>query len=182
MPDSPRKHAWHALILLLGTALLAGCASTPKRTPASGHGHAGTGIHDSVKRAPNVTEEANDVLFRAFNLVGTPYKWGGNTPASGFDCSGLVTYIYDHVAGMSLPRRSSVMAGVDAPKVTDIGELASGDLLFFDTGGGGISHVAIYVGNGQFVHAPNSGGTVRLDEITNSYWQSHFAYAKRVLH
>jgi cell wall-associated NlpC family hydrolase len=122
---------------------------------------------------------ANDVLFRAIGLVGTPYRWGGNTPESGFDCSGLVDYVFRTSAGVVLPRQSGEIADVDAPKIS-ADRLAPGDLLFFGSHHH-VSHVAIYVGQGRFVHAPNSGGTVRLDKLDGDYWHSHFLYAKRVL-
>ncbi len=163
---------------LATTLLLAACAGNAPRksVPAPG-----TPIEDTVKLPPDIVAEANNVLFHAINLVGTPYQWGGNTPSSGFDCSGLVDYVYRKAAHVSLPRTSHAMSELDAPRIRDVHDLASGDLLFFRTGGGGISHVAIYVGNGRFVHAPNSGGEVRLDYITNPYWSRHFAFARRVL-
>lgn len=128
---------------------------------------------------PPVPRVANDVLFRAIGLVGTPYRWGGNTPESGFDCSGLVDYVFRTSAGVVLPRRSGDIADVDAPRV-DAGELKPGDLLFFGSHHS-VSHVAIYVGKGRFVHAPNTGGTVRLDQLDGEYWRRHFLFAKRVL-
>lgn len=128
---------------------------------------------------PPSSRTANDVLFRAIGLVGTPYHWGGNTPESGFDCSGLVDYVFRASAGVVLPRRSGDIADVDAPKV-DADELEPGDLLFFGSHHH-VSHVAIYVGKGRFVHAPNTGGTVRLDQLDGEYWRKHFLYAKRVL-
>jgi cell wall-associated NlpC family hydrolase len=149
-----------AVVSVLIVILLSACASAPRKPP---------------------TTAANDVLFRAIALVGTPYHWGGNTPRSGFDCSGLVDYVYRTSADMALPRTSHALSEMDAPRVKHIGELASGDLLFFRTGHHGISHVAIYVGNGRFVHAPNSGGTVRLDNLSNPYWKRHFAFARRLL-
>ncbi|HET9836098.1 MAG TPA: C40 family peptidase [Rhodanobacteraceae bacterium] len=129
--------------------------------------------------SPASTRVANDVLFHAIGLVGTPYRWGGNTPESGFDCSGLVDFVFRTSAGVVLPRRSADIADVDAPKVS-VDQLQSGDLLFFGSHHR-VSHVAIYVGNGRFVHAPNTGGTVRLDKLDGKYWREHFLYAKRVL-
>ncbi|HEX7342244.1 MAG TPA: C40 family peptidase [Rhodanobacteraceae bacterium] len=168
------NHAWR-LPLLAAVLALASCSGSPSR-PAPN-----TPIHDTVKLPQRITTEANAVLFHALALVGTPYQWGGNTPRSGFDCSGLVDYVYRAGAHMALPRTSHAMSEMDAPKIRSIHKLASGDLLFFRTEGHRISHVAIYVGDGRFVHAPNSGGTVRLDSITNPYWLRHFAYALRVL-
>ena len=113
-------------------------------------------------------------------LVGTPYRWGGNTPSGGFDCSGLVDYIYRNATGLQLPRTSGEMADMDVRKVKRMTQLVSGDLVFFGNRGR-ISHVGVYVGKGRFVHAPNSGGTVRLDDIDGPYWAEHFAFGRRVL-
>lgn len=91
---------------------------------------------------------AEDVLFRAIGLVGTPYRWGGNTPDAGFDCSGLIGYVYRDAAGISLPRTTRDMIVMRAPNV-DINALQSGDLVFFATSGGSqVSHAGIYVGEG----------------------------------
>ncbi len=172
-----------ARLCLLGATilLLAGCAGSPhKRQPTYKTSH--SALASLPARAPSAASagEANDVLFRAIGLVGTPYRWGGNTPSGGFDCSGLVDFIYRTAAGIKLPRTSRDMAAVDGRKVKKMTHLASGDLVFFDIGGA-ISHVGVYVGKGRFVHAPNSGGTVRLDDIDGPYWGNHFAYGKRLL-
>ncbi|MFJ4376162.1 C40 family peptidase [Pseudomonas japonica] len=124
---------------------------------------------------------ADDVLFRALGLVGTPYRWGGNTPDSGFDCSGLIGYVYRDAAGIKLPRSTRELIVMRAP---DVGRdaLQSGDLVFFATNGASqVNHAGIYVGEGRFVHAPSTGGTVRLDYLANSYWQRSYLNAKRVL-
>ena len=175
----PQVVRW--LLLFSAMALLAACASSPqRRQPTYKTSH--SALADLPPRAPSAASagEANDILFRAIGLVGTPYRWGGNTPAGGFDCSGLVDYIYRTAAGIRLPRTSHEMASMDARKVRKMTQLASGDLVFFDIGGA-INHVGVYVGKGRFVHAPNSGGTVRLDDIDGPYWGNHFAYGKRVL-
>ena len=122
---------------------------------------------------------ANDILFRAIGLVGTPYRYGGNTPQSGFDCSGLVDYVFREVAGIDLPRTAHEISQIDAPQVKR-NQLESGDLVFF-RGGRQVSHVGIYVGRGRFVHAPNEGGTVRLDLLDAAYWNEHFSGALRVV-
>ncbi|MGH8192052.1 MAG: C40 family peptidase [Rhodanobacteraceae bacterium] len=133
----------------------------------------------SPSPVPPVPKLANNVLFRAIGLVGTPYHWGGNTPASGFDCSGLVDYVFRTEAGIALPRTSREIAAVDAPKIARQ-DLEPGDLLFFGHGHR-VNHVAIYVGHGRFVNAPDRGGTVRLDELDGYYWRDHYLFAKRVL-
>lgn len=147
--------------------LLAGCASEPRRPEPP--------LQPGTPRA----DAANAVLFRAIALVGTPYRYGANTPDTGFDCSGLVGYVFRDAAGLVLPRTSDEMSELRA---RDVGarDLQAGDLVFFAEGRH-VSHVGIYVGGQRFVHAPNTGGTVRLDRLDAPYWSSHFVYGKRVL-
>ncbi|HJU25580.1 MAG TPA: C40 family peptidase [Rhodanobacteraceae bacterium] len=153
------------LLVAASLLLLAACSSfAPVRTPSA------------VPAPPPAL--ANNVLIRAIGLVGTPYRWGGNTPESGFDCSGLVDYVFRSEAGLQLPRTSRGIAALDAPEIPR-GDLQAGDLLFF--GGRHVSHVGIYVGKGRFVNAPDKGGTVRLDHLDGYYWREHFLFAKRVL-
>ncbi|MCW3148435.1 C40 family peptidase [Stutzerimonas stutzeri] len=157
------------LSLLLLTALLAACAG---RTPPP---------DISAPAVHTASPVAEDVLFSALGLVGTPYRYGGNTPDSGFDCSGLIGYVYRGAAGVALPRTTVEMSRMRAANVGR-DALQAGDLLFFATDGGRrVSHAAIYVGEGRFVHAPSSGGTVRLDSLANRYWQKTYLGAKRVL-
>ncbi|MGV8844733.1 MAG: C40 family peptidase [Pseudomonas sp.] len=158
------------LITLVCAALLSACSShSPSLEP-----HA-------VSTPQYFSPVSADVLFRALGLVGTPYRYGGNTPDSGFDCSGLIGYVYQNVAGIHLPRTTRALQGMAVPQVARQ-SLQSGDLLFFATSGGRqVSHAGIYVGEGRFVHAPSSGGTVRLDSLSNSYWRSSYLNARRVL-
>lgn len=128
---------------------------------------------------PDNPEAANAVLMRAFSLVGTPYRYGGNTPEGGFDCSGLVNYVYRDMLALNLPRTSRDLAGYQGPRIDPL-RLAAGDLVFFGSAGN-VSHVGIYVGEGRFVHAPSSGGTVRLDRLDGPYWRDHYSGAKRIL-
>ena len=123
--------------------------------------------------------KANAVLMRAISLVGTPYRYGGNTPEGGFDCSGLVNYVFRDMLDLRLPRTSRELAATQGPRIaTD--RLASGDLVFFGSDGQ-VGHVGIYVGEGRFVHAPNSGGTVRLDRLDGAWWREHYTGARRLL-
>ena len=175
-PPLTLRHAALALVLLA----LAACSSAPRR-PQPTYKESRSSLANLPARAPEgATGTANDVLFRAIALVGTPYRWGGNTPDGGFDCSGLVDYIYRQAAGLQLPRTSREMSAMGGHRVGTMRDLVSGDLVFFG-GGGGISHVGVYVGKGRFVHAPNSGGTVRLDSLDGAWWREHFVYGKRVL-
>ena len=129
--------------------------------------------------APRDPAAANSVLMRAISLVGTPYRYGGNTPDTGFDCSGLVNYVYSDMLDLRLPRSSRELAIVQGPKI-DTPRLTAADLVFFGSAGN-VSHVGIYVGEGRFVHAPSSGGTVRLDRLDGPYWRDHYSGAKRIL-
>ncbi|WP_246120922.1 C40 family peptidase [Luteimonas granuli] len=122
---------------------------------------------------------ANAVLMRAISLVGTPYRYGGNTPEGGFDCSGLVNYVYRDMLDLKLPRTSRDLAAWQGPKIEPM-KLATADLVFFGSRGN-VTHVGIYVGEGRFVHAPSTGGTVRLDHLDASYWRSNYSGAKRIL-
>ena len=153
------------LALVLLAALLAACSArspTPDALPDAGPPPA-----------------AEDVLVRALGLVGTPYRWGGNTPESGFDCSGLVNYVYRDMADLRLPRTSRDLAAVQGPRI-EPQRLAAADLVFFGSAGT-VTHVGIYVGEGRFVHAPSTGGTVRLDHLDSTYWRARYSGARRVL-
>ena len=157
-------------------ALLAGCGGGDNVRKAA---TATTGPRDWPAVRPADPARANAVLMRAISLVGTPYRYGGNTPEGGFDCSGLVNYVYRDVLDLRLPRTSHELAEVQGPRIPPI-QLASGDLVFFGTSGQ-VSHVGIYVGEGRFVHAPNRGGTVRLDRLDGAWWREHYSGARRLL-
>ncbi|NWF46725.1 NlpC/P60 family protein [Hydrogenophaga sp. D2P1] len=140
------------ILALTATLLIAGCGSTP---PPRGPAY----------RALSA-EQSSDIAIHALGLVGTPYRYGGNTPESGFDCSGLIGYVYKSRAGVAPPRTVAQLSGFGQPVSTR--ELRTGDLVIF--GSGRPFHAGIYVGEGRFVHAPSTGGTVRLDRLDNRYW------------
>ncbi|MFR0693080.1 C40 family peptidase [Enterobacterales bacterium AE_CKDN230030158-1A_HGKHYDSX7] len=119
------------------------------------------------------------VVARARELIGVPYRRGGTSVASGFDCSGLLVYLFRTEAGLTVPRTTGEMIEEGGARI-DRRELRPGDAVFFNRNGrGGVSHVGLYVGNNQFIHAPSSGETIRLDSLTNSYWQRSFTTARR---
>ncbi|CEO13017.1 cell wall hydrolase [[Clostridium] sordellii] len=132
------------------------------------------------KPAPpvNNTNAASAVVNMAYSKLGSPYVWGAEGPNT-FDCSGLTSYVFRNAAGVSLPRTSGSQYGVGTS--VSKANLQPGDLVFFSTGGGGISHVGIYVGGGQMIHAPQSGDVVKVSNINSSYWQNAYVGAKRVL-
>jgi len=128
------------------------------------------------------TDAANEVMITAMGLVGTPYRWGGNTQDEGFDCSGLVKNVFAETLDMDLPRRSVDMSRMQG-KIVAKNELKTGDLVFFSTNRKRkeINHVGLYVGDGRFVHAPRTGRNVTLSRLDSAYWQKTFREAKRVI-
>jgi len=152
-----RRSAAIALAVPLAV-LLAACGSSPTRSPP--------GKPANVNYTPLSTEQSADIAIHALGLVGTPYRYGGNSPEGGFDCSGLIGYVYRSRAGLLPPRTVAQLAGFGEPVGRN--ELRTGDLVLF--GGGQPTHAGIYVGDGRFVHAPSSGGTVRLDLLAGAYW------------
>jgi cell wall-associated NlpC family hydrolase len=159
-----------ALLLLLA---LAGCSSAPVqvRAPATVPAASAAEIPSRL-----TLEQSNDVTLYAISLVGTPYRWGGNTPESGFDCSGLIGHVYKSRAGVATPRTVAALTGWGQP--VPAASVRTGDLVVF-TQNGVTNHAGIYVGEGRFVHAPSKGGEVRLDALNSKYWGKQTASFRR---
>lgn len=175
-PARARRAVVVALIASMAVAACGGPTETVRRAPPP--------QREWAVVAPADPAAANAVVIRAISLVGTPYRYGGNTPDGGFDCSGLVNYVFRDMLDLGLPRTSRALAdyaaGDRAGGRIDPERLAAADLVFFGSRGN-VTHVGIYVGQGRFVHAPSSGGTVRLDHLDGAYWRDHYAGARRVL-
>ena len=122
---------------------------------------------------------AREVTIQALSFLGVNYKWGSSNPERGFDCSGLVTHVFQQVAGMVLPRNSQSMSKV-GEKIDKV-DLQPGDLVFFNTRRQPNSHVGIYIGDERFVHAPSRGGEVEISDMQESYWKKRFNGARRLL-
>lgn len=118
------------------------------------------------------------LLKRGLALLGTPYRWGGASPEAGFDCSGLVGYVFRTALGIDLPRVSRDMAR-DGEKV-DRTAMVPGDLVFFGRRGKRVDHVGIYIGEGRFLHAPRTGRDVTVSQLDTGYWSGRFLQARRV--
>lgn len=125
-----------------------------------------------------VLAQAQELALRALGFIGVRYKWGGNSPETGFDCSGLIRYVYHEVTGRSLPGNAREISQVGT--TIDRSELRPGDLVFFNTLRRPFSHVGIYLGNARFVHAPSRGGRVEIVSMTDRYWQQRFNGARRL--
>jgi cell wall-associated NlpC family hydrolase len=132
---------------------------------------------DQVRQ--NVTHSAVDLVGNALGFLGVPYKRGGNSADTGFDCSGFVKAVYQDTVGFILPRKASQQA--NATEQIEKSDLQPGDLVFFNTMRRAFSHVGIYIGDGKFIHAPKPGAKVRVDNLGQSYWSRHFDGARRVL-
>jgi cell wall-associated NlpC family hydrolase len=126
----------------------------------------------------DVVHGASEVVMNAMGLLGVRYRFGGNTPETGLDCSGLVQLVFKESFGLVLPRRAAQMSQVGGNISKD--ELKPGDLVFFNTLKRAFSHVGIYVGEGKFVHAPSSGGKVRVESLNTPYWVTRFNGARRL--
>ncbi|SAK54207.1 hydrolase Nlp/P60 [Caballeronia glebae] len=167
---------------LLVTVLLAACGTAPQqaaRRPAASTSANRT--FSAPPGFPNFVDHSigrEEISIQAMSLVGVPYRWGGNTPDAGFDCSGLVRYVVDRAASVNLPRTTADMSS--RGESVEPEQIAPGDLIFFNTTGRAHSHVGIYVGKLRFVNAPSTGGTVRLDYLTNPYWAKRFDGIRRV--
>ena len=154
------RPGWSLGLLLV----LSGCGSLP---PSASNN---TQFNQA---APSLiaTEQAQDVTIRALGLVGTPYRFGGNTPQSGFDCSGLIAYVYQNQISVKTPRTVAQLQNWGRSIPTS--ELRSGDLVLFSHNAlSAPHHAGIYVGDKRFVHAPSTGGDVRLDQLGSPYWSS----------
>jgi cell wall-associated NlpC family hydrolase len=123
-------------------------------------------------------EKATDMLTQAMGLLGVPYRRGGSSEETGFDCSGFVRHMYEKSFGRVLPRRANEQA--KATETIDREELKPGDLVFFNTMKRAFSHVGIYMGDGKFIHAPRAGKSIRVDDMRSAYWQKRFNGARRV--
>lgn len=162
------------LTLVVLSLCLGACATPPPiatgKLPQPGSWRAADDEHHLAR--------TQELLLETFALVGTRYKYGGDSPESGFDCSGLVQYVFNRALGWALPRNTHEISRVGDPIGRD--ELQPGDLVFFDTLQRPFSHVGIYVGEQRFIHAPSNGGRVELVNMTDRYWQSRYNGARRM--
>ncbi len=154
-----RKHMY--LMILLTSV---GCSSLPPEKPAAELSPVGP------KRA--------EALLQTLLVLGVDYRNGGNSPASGFDCSGLVAHVYREAYGIKLPHNARAQSEIGAR--VSLAELRAGDLVFYNTLNRPYSHVGIYVGDGRFVHAPKTGAQVRVEQISGAYWMKRFDGARRI--
>ena len=136
-----------------------------------------TTVRAAESRSQDVIQE---IPLYALSLLGTPYKYGGNLPETGMDCSGFVSHVYGQIAGIQLPRSSQEISRHG--KALEPVELQPGDLVFFNTLNRAFSHVGVYVGENRFIHASSSQtGTVMVSDMNQPYWSKRFDGARRLL-
>ena len=160
--------------LAVGSVLaLAGCSMLPSltQTPAP--------VARESAQAPAISEKAQDVVLFALGLIETGYRFGGKNPDAGLDCSGMISYVFDKAANIKLPGSAADIARKGRP--VDIASLKPGDLVFFNTRNRSYSHVGIYIGDGRFVHAPNSAGKVRAESLKSGWFAARFEEARTYL-
>ena len=126
-----------------------------------------------------MADRASNLVVTAMGFLGVPYRRGGNSADTGFDCSGFVRAMYEQTVGLVLPRRANEQAA--ATQTIDKKDLQPGDLVFFNTMKRAFSHVGIYVGEGKFIHSPKPGAQVRVEDMGQNYWQQRFNGARRVI-
>ena len=168
------KHIFQTLLTAALSPLLASCGfSTGKHRPTA-NTHASARKVQPV-RISNIdhTQGSQELMLHSMGLIGTPYKWGGSTTSTGFDCSGMIQFVYKNALGVSLPRTARDMAAASR-KIPD-SRLKAGDLVFFNTGGADkYSHVGLYIGNGEFIHAPSSGKTIKTEKLSSPFYAKNY--------
>jgi cell wall-associated NlpC family hydrolase len=143
------------------------------------HPEAKRGLLSSMMNSTSqVANKAGDLVMNALGLIGVRYRFGGNSPESGLDCSGFVRYVFNDTFGFMLPRRSVEISRVGTTVASE--DLRPGDLVFFNTMRHTFSHVGIYIGDNKFVHAPSTGSKIRVDDMRASYWVSRYNGARRI--
>ncbi len=144
-----------------------------ERTEHDGHSNSSS----SGRRSSGSQYEAGDLIMNAMSLIGLSYRFGGNSPTQGLDCSGFMQYIFKRSMGITLPRTSAEMATVG--QQVDRANLKPGDMVFFGSGGR-VSHVGMYIGNDRFIHAPRTGRDIEITSMNGNYWKSRYITARRV--
>lgn len=140
------------------------------------------GTTNTKRRVPKMTAKMRTVIHRLESQLGKPYLWGGISPTDGFDCSGLVFYAFNHVLERKLPRTANGMYRDNSLKSIRQNSLKQGDLVFFNINQRpGADHVGVYLGDGRFIEAPRTGLNIRISQLSDDFWQSHYLGARRVL-
>lgn len=178
--DNARMFALNSRINRVALAVaLTVAVALPDHAAAQSSGHQNALARTAKEAASVAWNGAQDVAIYALGLIGVDYRWGGETPESGVDCSGLVRYVFQQVTGVTLPRTSKELSRLG--RTVASADLAPGDLVFFNTRRLPFSHVGIYLGDNRFIHAPSTGSEVEISQLSETYWQKHFNGARRLV-
>ena len=164
------------LLVVAFAAMTANVVSAANRDESSPLLRAEKSLRDFGDKAK---DSAANITSYALSLIGVDYRFGGNTPDQGLDCSGLIRYVFQQATGISLPRSARDQARVGESIKRD--DLQPGDLVFFNTRRFQFSHVGLYIGDNRFIHAPSTGGAVEVVNLDNRYWQKAFNGARRIV-
>jgi hypothetical protein len=168
------------LPVLLALTLALPAWSAPAQDDEMGRFMADKGLLERIgQMGVTVRDRTSELVVHAMGFLGVPYRRGGDSAETGFDCSGFVRAIYEQTLGLVLPRKADDQAA--ATQEIDRKDLKPGDLVFFNTMRRAFSHVGIYVGEGKFIHAPKPGAEVRVEDMSGSYWRRRFDGARRVV-
>jgi cell wall-associated NlpC family hydrolase len=162
------------MIAALTIVLAAGCSSSSNRD----RGWSGAPDSSTASSSYHDVERAQTVVHHALSFIGIPYRYGGDSAETGFDCSGLVWRVYRQATGITLPRDTYGISHTGIPIPSR--ELQPGDLVFFNTMRRPYSHVGIFLGGDRFVHAPSSGGVVGVARLSDRYWRQRFNGGRRI--
>lgn len=173
---APRPAIRLAGIAALAAAILAGCSSTPAPGP-----RATTDAPITQSRYFTLEDEAHaqEMVLFALGLLDTGYRFGGRNPEAGLDCSGMVAWIVENISGKRLPHNAAQIA--DRTRPIKVNQLQPGDLVFFNTLKRRHSHMGIYIGDGRFIHAPSSRGSVRVERLDNRYFAPRIDGARTLI-
>ncbi len=177
------KHRYLARMPLLLASLVSTSLSMSLMAAPADESNSASPLLRAEKTLRSFSDKAKDsvadITSYALSLIGVDYRFGGNTPDQGLDCSGLIRYVFQQATGISLPRSAREQARVgESIKLND---LQPGDLVFFNTRRFQFSHVGLYIGDNRFIHAPSSGGSVEVTSLDNRYWQKAFNGARRIV-
>lgn len=186
LTSAARRHLL-ALGFALGVSCLSGMAQAQQSGPVdpvmrflAERGITGVNVVESSRSLIHqMRDTTSDMVLSAMNFLGVPYRRGGDNAEDGFDCSGFTRHIFELSLGLVLPHRADEQAKDSALTSVRRDELKPGDLVFFNTMRRTFSHVGIYVGEGKFIHSPNSGAKVRVDDMREAYWRNRFTGARR---
>lgn len=173
----------HLLFVLISLITVSGCANKPIVTTQKNNSPTLDTPISEQKSAPvpvaNSADSGSEIVLYALGLLNIDYRFGGNNPDAGLDCSGMTAYIYREALGIKLPHNAAQQSRLGAS--VNKKDLQPGDLIFFNTNGKSASHVGVYIGENKFVHAPSTNGKIKVTKLSDTYFSPRYEFARRIL-